>query len=326
MRLRTHNDRTPGPGGFTLIELVVVMVAIGVMLAIIIHGVVDGVTKARRIQCANNMRQAALALGQYHELFGTLPPAWICRRSTEKAPQWGWYALLLPLLEQNQLYKNLSPGPTSISDILAQGPTGTQLFVGPLSATCPAGLSKPPAQARFFPQGEGVPRPWQPPGASYIASIGFFCRTGNYENHGVMYGNSAIPMKAVVDGTSSTFLLGERDWQGGAATWVGVADPQNPGAGGFGWVGGVVSVPMNCPVVQGFRDQGFSSRHPGGSQFAFCDASVRFISETIDFNNGTADRFDSTCDTLLTKVEKSQLGVYQQLGVRDDQRPIANGP
>ena len=325
--MRRHRRQTSATDGFSVIELLFVLAVIGLMLAILVPGLLSAIDKARRIRCANNMHQLSLALLNYHETHRTLPPAWICDRRDQNTPQWGWNTLLLPVLEQSALYQSLQPGPNTIADVFALGPAGEQSLSCVITTVqCKAGGDGDADSVRRFDQAIGVRQGWQPPTSNYVANVGFFCRTADYENHGVMYGNSAIPMRAIGDGTSSTFLFGERDALGGGATWVGVADPQDCGANGFGWVGGVVSVPMNCPTVEGFRDQGFASQHPGGSQFAFCDGSIRFISETIDFNNGSADRLDSNSDTLLTESQKAELGVYQRLGVRDDERPISRVP
>ena len=323
-RYRHQSSRT---NGFTLVEMLFVFVVIGVMAAILLPGLLAATAKSRRMRCANSMYQLSLALHNYHDTHRSLPPAWICDRRERDTPQWGWTVLILRVLEQSALYDVLQPGPSSIADLFAQGPAGADSLSCSISTLeCGAGQSDDPHPTKHFDRGLGVPQGWQAPRTNYVVNVGFFCRSSNFENHGVMYGNSAIPLRAIVDGTSSTFLFGERDGLGGGGTWIGVANPQDSGANGFAWVGGVVSAPMNCPTVEGCRDRGFSSQHPGGSQFAFCDGSIRFISETIDFNNGSADPFDSNSDTLLTESEKAELGVYQQLGVRDDNRPIADFP
>jgi prepilin-type processing-associated H-X9-DG protein len=304
---------------------VVVIMTIGIMLAIVLHGVSFGWIKARRINCANNMRQIGLALVQYNELHDTLPPGWVCDRTSRPRSEWGWGALILPMMEQQYLYGEMRPGHNSIGDLLGQGSPGRDFCETTISTyTCPSDRSKGAKKAQ--PHDWGGIGQWSAPPTNYIANVGFFCRTANYENHGVMYGNSSVPIWSIADGASSTFLLGERDRLGGGATWVGVANPQDSGADGFGWVGGVVSMPMNTRTALEGRDQGFASQHPGGSQFAFCDASVHFISETIDSSNGSADPFDSTSNTRLTEEEMAGLGVYQQLGVRDDKRPIVKMP
>ena len=327
MPLQPHTHRASATRGFTLIELVFVLIVISVMAAILIPGLLAATSKARRIRCANSMYQVSLALQNYHDTYGTLPPAWICDQRDQEDPQWGWNTLLLGNLEQSALYDAIQPGPNPITALFNLGPTGTDWLSTRVSTfECSAGQTDDRHPSRRFGRDVDAPRGWKAPVTNYVANVGFFCRSADYRNHGVMFGNSRVPLHDIPDGTSSTFLFGERDSLGGGATWIGVADPQAPDADGFGWVGGIVSVPMNCPTIEGCRDQGFASQHPGGSQFAFCDGSIRFISETVDFTNGPANRFDSTSDTLLTEAEKSQLGVYQQLGIRNDNRPILETP
>ncbi|MCH5372924.1 MAG: DUF1559 domain-containing protein, partial [Planctomycetes bacterium] len=63
------------------------------------------------------------------------------------------------------------------------------------------------------------------------------------------------------------------------------------------------------------------SYHPGGLLFVFCDGTVKFISEDIDFNNGGSP-FDF--NDASTGYNGPGLGTYQRLGIRNDGQPIGN--
>ncbi|HEX5273375.1 MAG TPA: DUF1559 domain-containing protein, partial [Gemmataceae bacterium] len=58
---------------------------------------------AARIQSSNNLKQMALAMHNYNDTFGSLPPAY----STSKAgkPLLSWRVAILPFVEQDNLYK-----------------------------------------------------------------------------------------------------------------------------------------------------------------------------------------------------------------------------
>ncbi len=57
---------------------------------------------ARRMQCTNNVKQIGLALHQYHDIHGTLPPAYVV--DGEGRPLYSWRVLLLPYLGEQPLY------------------------------------------------------------------------------------------------------------------------------------------------------------------------------------------------------------------------------
>src|SRR6476620_10770754 len=98
---------------FTLAELLVVIAIIGVLIALLLPAVQMAREAARRIQCANNLKQIGLALHNYETALGALPMAMVLSGSgntTTSTSGWSAQARILPYLEGTNLYNaaNLS--------------------------------------------------------------------------------------------------------------------------------------------------------------------------------------------------------------------------
>jgi prepilin-type processing-associated H-X9-DG protein len=141
----------------------------------------------------------------------------------------------------------------------------------------------------------------------------------------VFFGNSEISIKKITDGTSKTFAVGERDKFCLAATWIGVRNPYGPDMWSSNWALAHVFLKLNHPITGAHQNsctEAFSSAHPGGGFFAFCDGSVRFISDDISFD--TISNQDDcyappyTSKPCVVKDGTALIGIYQRLAWRND--------
>ena len=90
--------KKPARAGFTLVELLVVIAIIGVLVALLLPAVQAARESARRMSCANNLKQIALALHNHEGVYRQLP---FSRR--DALPQRSWAPDTLPFLEQSNL-------------------------------------------------------------------------------------------------------------------------------------------------------------------------------------------------------------------------------
>ena len=121
---RTSHADASSPGrrdGFTLVELLVVIAVIGVLVALLLPAVQAARGTARKMHCANNLRQLGLALHNYVEVSRILPGTYSRQRSDCDAA-WSWGAMVLPWLEQKSLYDridfNLEPFKAGNRDVV----------------------------------------------------------------------------------------------------------------------------------------------------------------------------------------------------------------
>lgn len=323
--------------GFTLVELLVVIAIIGILIALLLPAVQAAREAARRSQCTNNLKQLGIALHNYHDTHKKLPPGWLQKYvgTALSSTSWGWGSFVLPYVEQQSLYDVIEPGQGSL-----WGATGNATKLAAMQQElkafrCPSDIQTVTNSGRTI-NGQALTV------SNYIGnnSSDSNITSDNVDIGGLFVENKSLTFADILDGTSNTVALGERDWQyrtadgtrkvSYAALVFGVGDRGSNLRRGDQVGCGVYKLNLkgtNQPADGQANDRrgymSYGSRHPGGANFVLADGSVRFVSETIEgrFNDqgvaldptgstnaATRQIVDTTWERILCRRDEQVVG------------------
>lgn len=293
--------------GFTLVELLVVIAIIGMLVGLLLPAVQQAREAARRLQCNNHLRQMGLAALNLESQQGHYPSGGWYWRFTGDADagfgvgqMGGWTYSLLPFMEQSALYQLGADGdPGTESDLQKRG--ARQRAESPVSLfNCPSRRA-----CKTYQSGTEVINSDKPNGAGktdYAANSGNTynsydianyasskdCDWGNpaAKSNGVIFGRSAITIGEIRDGTTNTYLIGEKYLIPDAYETGSSSSDNEPIYTASDWDAYRLATQGNLPYQDrtGYSSDSnfFGSCHAGSLGMAMCDGSVQSIPYSID--------------------------------------------
>jgi prepilin-type processing-associated H-X9-DG protein len=335
--LRTRPDRS----GFTLVDVLVVISVIGLLIALLLPALQAARESSRRIQCAANLKQLALACHNYANVFGTLPIG--IPRMYDPDPALNFFGesqslfvSMLGQLDQEPLFNavNFSRSIFASANSTIYG-TGLEVLWCPSDPSIRMEVEYPlfedPLKEKIrFSSYAGCTGIWYADLSDYPDPMN---PARVNQINGLFTADRGISFAEITDGTGQTMLLSERAH--GLLTgddlrfWHWWADsvsmdtrfwtifPLNP----------FRKIPDTHETYSSAYTSAASSFHPNGAYFAFADGSVRFLKDSI-----SSWAADSTGYPLGVSQDNrgifhvkpgTRLGIYQMLSTRSGNESIS---
>jgi hypothetical protein len=279
----------------------VLIAIIAILIGLLLPAVQYAREAARRMHCANNLKQLGMGLHHYHDTLRTFPPAFVNHGpygTTSFSFAHGWAPFILPFIEQQQL-ANIYRWDFPLYAVENQPVSSRHLKI----FQCPSA-----EQDRYITIG-----PFQFYGTkgacgdytvtlgvdAQLAQLGWVETVGDYRGAltltptpalGLTVNRSPTSMADVTDGTSNTILLAED--AGRPRRWLARQSGQNQALDGGAWnhfKGGIIlqgktadgTANLGTCSINCTNNSEVYSFHPGGAHAPFADGSVHFLRESM---------------------------------------------
>lgn len=273
MSTRPQNNRP----AFTLIEMLVTITVLFLLASLMLPGIQAAREAARRAQCQNNLLQIGLALQNYHAAHLVLPPGSVNHTRPivhdGRGYQFGWLAQVLPFLDETSLHREFDFRRSAHEQPV-----------------------KPPRLGVLMCPSRGTTS-----GCDYAGCHHDVEAPIDVDNNGVLFLNSSVRFRDILDGRQHTIFAGEALTAGAFPWWSGTnATLRNVGAPLSSHEDDAVAAANyerelrqlrgdNLAEAQRSADSstpqsvgGFGAVHVGGAYFVFGGGAVRFLASAID--------------------------------------------
>jgi type II secretory pathway pseudopilin PulG len=283
--------------------LLVVIAIIGILVALLLPAIQAAREAARRTQCVNNLKQLGLASQTYHDTYKTLPAArWKDKHTT-------WFATIMPFMESSSEYQlwNFDKWYSDGANKAARTVYVPGYFCPSRRGNGSEGLLAPESAASIYNwqgstgdyagnYGKDLLGPLDPPdpetGSAIADNFGTIITPPCFATGTCPKFKSRVAYRHITDGTSKTFLAGEK--QVPPTEYAKKATPDDSIYEGdfitnHERAAGLLYPPAPNGDYAGDGTGGqpywgnlFGSQHPSVTQFVFCDGSVRAVQVNVD--------------------------------------------